>query len=227
MPGSLRMLPNRALLAPLAAQEGLVPELEILDPGTGKSQSAFHFVACGASLLAAYAEPNCFPGADRRTKRRGSSWVTRNFNSEGSRRAVIFLAQAMALLLAEVVKRAGHLEDAERQLSFQRLIQDVYPLDQDELQRLEESLAEYRTLDFHEIRSDIWATETGTGYHLALKKEESPDDDPDLVQVQENYAASYLRGTASVTAIRLVIGRSGLHRSMTSWSVRVALLMTR
>jgi hypothetical protein len=204
---------HRALLAPLADERGLDYEREVLDPGNGPDREAFHCVICGSGLLSAYTYPEGFPSADRRTKRRGAKWMTRSFASEGGRRAAVFLAQALATLLAESVRQAGHEADAERQLAFRRLIQEIYPLDQEALGQLEACRAEYRTFDTHEVRREIMiGVETGTGYHRALRDPsvldgKSPDEDAEMVELQQRYAGAHLRGMASWTAIEMVLGK--------------------
>lgn len=70
--------------------------------------------------------------------------------------------------------------------------------------------AEFRTLISHELR-DFGAPPTG--YHVALLDPEcgDPDNDPELVEIQLAYAASFMRRTATLGAIEVAIGPGDYH----------------
>lgn len=201
----------RKLLAPLAAQQGLSYELELLSPGNAASQNAFHFVYCGASLLSFFTEPDSFPSEDRKTQRRGAKWMRKGFGDDGGRTAAIFLAQALATFLAETTKSAGHQADSEISLQLRNLIQDIYPLDQDATAQLEECRAEYRTRETFEVRPDISKGVQGaSGYHVALLNRDfldgmHPEEDPEMVEAQQRHASKYFRGMAGLIALKMVL----------------------
>lgn len=202
----------RKLLSPLAAKHGLSYDIELLEPGNDAAQNAFHFVYCGASLLSFFTEPDGFPSEGKRVKKRGAKWMRRDFGNLGGQEAAIFLAQALAIFLAEMTKQHGHSGDADISLYFRDLIQKHYPLNEAATDRLEECRTEFRTRETFEVRPDVARTKLGgTGYHLALLDRGfldgmHPEEDPQMVDAQKRHASQYLRGKASLAAIEMVLG---------------------
>ncbi len=203
---------QRAVLTPLAASRGLDYELEFLAPGASEAGQAYGFVSCGAELLLLLTYAEGFPSKDRRATKRGVKWVVRGTTSEGAQTAAVMLAQAMALQFELLTRREGdeHSEGVHR--SFRELIQRVYPLGDEALERQQEFASEYRVMETHEVPRDVQVgVRMGTGYHVALRdpefsEYENVDEDEHLVEVQKRYADGYLRSMANLYAIELIVG---------------------
>jgi hypothetical protein len=94
----------------------------------------------------------------------------------------------------------------------------VYPLEPELLQRIDDCRAEYRVLDTHEVRGAIRVgAEIGTKYHVALIAPgenwgSDPDNEPEALEVQHNYAGQYLRSNAMLIVIELLVGREQFTR---------------
>ncbi len=203
---------RRALLTPLAEGQGLSYDQEHVEPGRSDQQKAYHFMSCGCDLLSAYLTREGIPTTDRKTAKRGTKWLAESFGDPPAQIAAGFLAHALSAWLEEVRHRGGAPEVAAVQRDLRAIIQRVYLLDDEVLALVDECRAEYRVMDTHEVRDRTKVlTGGGTGYHMALldpewTEAESPDDDPELVEVQMNYAGRYLRGMAGIHAIRITIG---------------------
>jgi hypothetical protein len=198
----------RELLSPLAASVGLDFNAETIRPGNLPVQVAYAFVASGAQLLAAYAEPDQVPSVDKRTSKRVAKAMVRSFGRPEARGAAVFLAQAFAVDMYEFLRFCGHEDSSEVHLGFRDLIQEHFPLSDELAVRLDATRAEYRTMETHEVRDEVrtWV-EIGTGYSRALLGgERDPDEDEELVEIQRSYAGTFLRAHAGLTAIELTIG---------------------
>jgi hypothetical protein len=200
---------RRQVLEPVAASADLSYDLEGLDPGTSPIQLAYGLVTCGTDLLLGCAEPDegAFPALNKRARKRGAKAVARAANGSGARAASVLLAHAMATYLAETLPYVGDAERAARQGPLRDLIARHFPISDDGLQAVEDGRAEYRTLDTHRVREEVYiGAESGTGYHHALMRGEDPDDDPEIVNVQVIYAGRFLRLSALRVAIRTTVG---------------------
>jgi hypothetical protein len=203
----------RRLLSPLADSVGLDFYVETLSPGNTPVQAAFAFVGCGGFLLASFMDPECVPSLDKGTQKRVAKAMSRGFGQPGARDAAVFLAQAYAIDLYEFFRFRGDQASGEPQLRFRQLVQQHFPLSDDLVARLDSTRAEYRTLEFHEVRDEVrhWS-EMGTAYSRALVDPDfldgrDPDEDEEAVEIQRRYAGTFLRGHAVLTAIELTIGR--------------------
>jgi hypothetical protein len=203
---------RRALLSELASRQGLDYDTEALSPGTSPEQHAYHFVSCGADLLIALTRPESIPSKSKRTRKQVAKAIGANIESRRAQEAAVFLAHAMACLLCEAHEDARHPDEAALHLAFRGLVHDSYPIPETTIALVEDCRAEHRVMDTHEVRREVAiAVESGTGYHRALLDPDflggrNPDEDPDLREIQERYANSYLRGRAVLTALRLVLG---------------------
>ena len=196
----------------MAAAKGLDYDMEVLAPSSTEEGQAFGFVACGADLLLGLTYADGFPSTDRRTVKRGTKWVVMGAAGEGGQLAAIFLAQAMALSMELLQRRAGDELSAREHHEFRDLIQRVYPLPAHALEQLGGLDEEYRVMDTHEVSERVRkGLSMGTGYHMALMNPgfsefENVDDDKGLVESQERYADAFLCSTANLYAIEMVIG---------------------
>ncbi len=202
---------RRELLTPLAAEKGLSYDAEVISPGRSPEQNAYHFVSCGADILVAFCDADAFPCGDRKTSRRGAKLISRSLSGPGPRRAAIFLARALTVLLHDTV-RPPNPELAHTHALILNLIDEHYPLDDAALELIEQCRAEFRVMDTHEVRQEVRSGYAmATAYHLALLDPPSadstnPDDHPELVDIQTQYASRYLRGMAGLIAIKITIG---------------------
>ncbi len=202
---------RRDLLTPLAAEKGLSYNSEVISPGRSPEQNAYHFVSIGADILVALCNADAFPTADRKTSRRGSKLLSKSLTGPGARRAAVFLARVFTVLMHDTVRPPRPDLSHARPLILE-LIGEHYPLDQDALDLIEECRAEFRVMDTHEVRGEVRAGYgIMTAYHIALidpalTASGNPDDDPELVRMQTDRAARYLRATAGLNAIRMTIG---------------------
>lgn len=202
---------RRELLTPLAAEKGLSYNAEVISPGRSPEQHAYHFVSIGADILVALCEVDAFPSADRKTSRRGAKLLSKSLSGPGARRATVFLARVFTVLMHETV-RPPNPEIAHVRPLILELIDEHYPLDQEALELVEGCRAEFNVMDTHEVRDEVRAGYgIGTAYHMALidpslTTSGNPDDDPELVRIQTERAATYLRATAGLNAIKMTIG---------------------
>ena len=205
-PGLIR----RAILTPLAASRGLDYELESMAPGTSEAAQAYGFVSCGAELLLGLTYAEGFPSKDRRATKRGVKWVIQGATGTGAQTAAVLLAQAMALELEIVMRRVGDNNSADLHRGFRELIQRLYPLSGRDLEHVESLDKYHRVMDTHEVPDEGRAL-SPTGYVWALvdpshDAHADPDADEDLVESHTRFADAYLRSTAELYAIELVVG---------------------
>ena len=200
---------RRAMLAQLAWDGGALDvDLELIAPSDHDAAHAFHLVSCGAELLIGIADADRFPSPDERTRERGADALMRWAGTPQGGSAAVFLAQAIALLVEELQRRAGHDDWADQHRGLRELIQRCYSLDEDDLAVQRVLAKEFRTLEDHVVRRE--GGEIGNGYHIALHDPDwsefgDVDDDKNLVEIQERYAGCYLRARANLHAIKMVL----------------------
>jgi hypothetical protein len=107
MVASRYALVRRGVLTPLATAKGLDYDTETLASSSTEEGQALGFVACGADLLLGLTDADGFPSKDRRTIKRDTKWVMKGAPGEGGQLAAIFLAQAMALSMELLQRRAA------------------------------------------------------------------------------------------------------------------------
>ena len=198
---------RRALLEPFALSHQLDYNLEVISPGSTSPQIALQLVGCGADLLSGLMYPDAVPTPDPKVAKRTAKLVARRFGTDGSRRAAVFLAQAMAAWFVEMVSRAKEPGSARVHARLGDLIQEFSALDPAELAAIQELCAEYRVMDDHNTTGRFPAT----GWYMALADPEfaegrDVDTDPELIQAQSRYASRYLRLGAECRAIAITIG---------------------
>ena len=205
---------RRAMLTQLAWDGGALDvDLELIAPSDHDPAHAFHLVSCGADLLVGFAYPERFPSGDERTRERGAKAMMKWAGTPQGGSAAVFLAQAVALLLEELQRRAGHGESADTQRGLRELIQRCYPLDEEDMAVQRDLSKEFRVLGDHVVPyEDSSGIQLPTGYHLALldpdywlEGVDNVDDDKNLVEIQERYAGCYLRARANLHAIKMVL----------------------
>jgi hypothetical protein len=202
---------RRDLLTALAAEKGLSYNSEVISPGRSPEQNAYHFVSIGADILVALCDADAFPAADRKTSRQGAKLLSKSLTGPGARRAAVFLGRVFTVLMHDTV-RPPNPDIAHARPLILELIDEHYPLDQDALDLVDECRAEFRLMDTHEVRGEVRAGYgIMTAYHMALidpalTASGNPDDDPELVGMQTDRAARYLRAMAVLNAIRMSIG---------------------
>ena len=208
----------REVLEPVAAARGFDYDYEVLDPSPGRDAAPLHFVMCGARILLALTYADEFPSSSKLTAWRGARAVRRRMSDPLAGTAAVVLTQALAALLEEVTARAGEEPSAAIHRECAHLVQAAYPLAPELLARIDACRAEYNVIDTHEVREEVRiGVEIPTKYHLALMAPgehwgSDPDSDPEAVAIQQGYAAQYLRGTATLLALEVLLGEEEFER---------------
>jgi hypothetical protein len=198
---------RRRLLVPLAQRYRLDYDQQVMYPGSTEPEVAYQLAGCGADLLSALRYSDSVPTVDARTAASVAKLVDRSFGSEGGQHAATFLAQAFAVWMVEMMSRAGDEDSATTHAMLRDLVQEFFPIDASDLERIEELRAEYRVLDTHEIAG----RHPATGWYMAqldadFAEGRDPATDPDLIQTQLRYASRYLRLRAECRAIEICSG---------------------
>ena len=194
-------------MTPLAEKYGLDYSLEVVAPGSSAPQIAVQLVSCGTDVLSGLRYPDSVPTADRRVAKAVAKAIQNVFVKGEGRRAAIFLAQAVSILMAEMTARDGEPASSASHTKLGALVQAHFTLDAADRDCLDEMGAEYRVMDDHEIEGRVPAT----GWYMALNDPEfaegrDPDTDPELRTVQLRYASRYLRLQAERHAIAICLG---------------------
>jgi hypothetical protein len=120
--------------------------------------------------------------------------------------AAIYLTHAFAVFMEETMIRAGHPDQGELHRQAGQFFQEQMPLSDELHGELAEVRAEFTRLDTREV-----PTMPLNGFHMALLDPGSGDpDDPELIEVQTNFARRHLRLSACTTAIRLTLSEKQL-----------------
>ena len=192
----------RRLLGPPAVELGLSSyEQELLSPSGGEASRALHMLMCGARLLADLREPEMFPALDKRGSRRGGKYIDRRFAGPDGLPAATYLTRALAMLMEETMNRADEPEQAEFHRQAAEVFANYFPL----AATLEEELAELR-VEFTRLDTREPAPMPLNGWHMALTDSDLWDvDDPELIEIQLNFAKRQLILAADLTAVRLTL----------------------
>jgi hypothetical protein len=175
------------------------PAGDYMRPGNSPPEQAFQLLKCGLEMLLIAAEVY-FPVRSRKYQKKGPKWLRTGVLYHGEGGALV-LARAAPLLM---VKADGFLEvdqppelttEHHRQLFGQ--VQSFYPLSKLLGNLLEDMEAEFKVMENHEPRDKVVSgEERGTEYSQALMRGENPDEDPELVAAQREFAIDYFIDTA-------------------------------
>lgn len=198
---------RRRLMEPLAVRKGLVYDHEALAPGSSPAQIAFQAVGCGADVLSGLRYPDNIPTENRRVGKAVARDVAGRFGGEESRHAAIFLAEAFAVWFEEMTTHEGDSTSAAVHLFLRNLIDEFFPLEERDHDRLTSLREEFRVLETHDVEGRFPAN----GWYMALRDAEfaegrDPHTDPELLQVQLRYASYFLRLGTEKYAIAVCVG---------------------
>jgi hypothetical protein len=162
--------------------------------GNSPAEEAFQLLKCGIEMLMIMSS-SYFPTLDRKTQRKGPRWLQSGVLFHGEN-GMMILARAAPALMA---RADGRLEvdqppgiTAADHLKLFDQVQSFYPLNKahgDSMARME---AEFKVMEKKEPRAEvIEGEEQANEYSQALLRDENPDDDPELVERQREYATDY------------------------------------
>jgi hypothetical protein len=192
------------MLQPKALAYDLDPAGEYLKPGNSPPEQAFQVLKCSSDMVL-YLADNAFPVPDRKIKNRGGKWVRQVFHLFGEPGTLI-LSHAVPALLATVGGRLSGDEPPELTADHHRrmyeTVRSFYPLGKYRAGLIEQFLAEFTVMERHKPRKAVAeGTERANEYSQALMRGENPDDDPELVRMQQEYARDFFIDRAISRAI--------------------------
>jgi hypothetical protein len=195
---------RRDVLERAARRAGLDSDLALFTAPRTDTERAYALLGCGVDILVDFTDPDTFPSPERRVARRGARQVRKRFKSDDAVTAASFLAQAMGLLRANLDPALGETETAASEL-----VQEVFPISDDDLATLDRLAGEFRVLETGQLRPDFaLGAETGSGYHLALLDGQDPSHDEELVEAQRRYATGFLITEAERHALSVLLDES-------------------
>ena len=195
------------MLKPLAHKYGVDPAGDHMRPGNSSAEKAFQLLKCGTEMLL-YVADHAFPTIDRRSRRNGPKWIRQGILFTGRHGSLLF-GRAAPLLLAKMDGRVSGDEPPELTVELHRALYDMissfYPFPKANLFTVDELMGEYTVMEKHLPRKEVLEGEhRPNAYSEALMRDENPDDDPELVAMQRDYARDFFIDTA----IHLGVGRS-------------------
>jgi hypothetical protein len=207
-----RRLPylRRESLKRLALAYDLEPDGDYHKPGNSASERAFHLVQCGFDLTVSLFKSG-FPTVDRRTQRRSAKFGLDNL-IYGYRVAVL-AGYCLPWLMMNTDGRLLDMDDdegvvgREHHEALLRSIAEFFPLSGKQATSFQMFPDEFKVLETHEPRDRVAErAATGTRYSEALMRGENPDDDPELVREQWEYARDWFINQASIRVLRELMG---------------------
>jgi hypothetical protein len=183
------------------------PTDDYMRPGNNPPETAFQLLRVGLEMLL-YMTDNGFPTFDSRTLKKAPKYL---------RQSLLFYGDMGALVLAHTVplsyvKENGHLSgDEPPELTVdhhRRLYETVssfYPFKRMGTTVAQDCLREYTVLEKHELPEEVVNEEQppANEYSQALLRGENPDEIPELVAMQREYARDFFIEKATTRAIKL------------------------
>jgi hypothetical protein len=182
------------------------PEGDYLRPGNSPPERAFQVLSCSLDFLI-YLGDVAFPALDKRTRKRGAKWLRQALLFFGGNASVL-LANAVPLLMVETGGRLSPADPAdpvvspEQHLRLHKAVQSFFPIGRKDEGFMDRCLAEFRVMEAHEPRERVREGEQEPNeYSAALLRGENPDDDPELVAMQREYARDWFIDRATFGAV--------------------------
>jgi hypothetical protein len=183
------------------------PDGDYMRPGNNPAETAFQLLKLGLDMLL-FMTDNGFPTLDSRTRKKAPKYLRQSLLYYGQPGTLIF-AQTLPLLY---VKERGHLsgdEPPELTVEHHRKLYDTvssfYPFKRMGSEVYEPFLREYNVLEEHELPEDVVEGEKppANEYSEALLRGENPDERPELVAMQREYARDFFIEKATTRGIKL------------------------
>jgi hypothetical protein len=180
------------------------PSGDYMRPGNTPPEQAFQLLRCGLAMLLTVAD-TAFPSLDRRTQKRGPKYLRSSLLFYGEVGMLVF-AQAAPLLLW---KLDGHLSGteppeltAEHHRKFFETVISFYPYRKGGINVPEILLKEFKVMEDQELRESVTeGLQSPNEYSQALMRGENPNEDPELVAIQREYATDFFIDRAIMLAI--------------------------
>jgi hypothetical protein len=182
------------------------PTRDYMKPGNSPPEQAFMVASCSLDFLIHLSQV-AFPAVGRRTRKRGGKWVMQALLFHGGAGMELLAHASPALMVAmdgrlSADQPAESVIGADHHLRFQKAVESFYPLGLDRRKFLENCLAEFRVMETHEPRGPVVeGTQSANEYSQALLRGENPDDDPELVSMQREYARDFFIDRATYDAV--------------------------
>jgi hypothetical protein len=176
-----------------ALKYDLEPDGEYMRSGNNPAETAFQLVRCGMEMLLVVADRG-FPSLDKRLQKKVGKYIRQAILYYGDRGAII-LGQLTPLLY---VKVGGHLSGdeppeltVEHHRELYETVSSFYPyLTDAEMAR--KCMREYRVLEEHELPEAVQSGERAPNpYAEVILQGGNPDDDPELVSLQRDWARDF------------------------------------
>jgi hypothetical protein len=199
------------MLKAKALAYGVDPAGDYMRPGNNPAEQAFQLLRCGLEMLLIVSSAY-FPTLDRKSQRRGPKWLRAAVLYWGDRGTMILARAAPALMARtdgwlDVDQPSELTPDHHRKLFDQ--VQSFYPLSKFFSEYVNEMEAEFKVMEEHKPRKEIvGGEEPPNEYSQALLRGENPDDDPELVATQREYATDYFIDTAHHQAISTALDKN-------------------
>jgi hypothetical protein len=170
------------------------PAGDYMRPGNNPAEQAFQLLKCGLEMLL-LASSVYFPALDKKYQKKGPKWLRSGVLYHADRGTLI-LARAAPLLLARVNGRLDVDQPPELTTDHHRRlfdqVQSFYPLSVYHKEYVKEMQAEFTVMEEHKPRKAVSeGDEPPNEYSEVLLRGENPDDDPELVERQREYATDY------------------------------------
>jgi hypothetical protein len=183
------------------------PADDYMRPGNNPAETAFQLLRHGLDMLL-FMTDNGFPTLDSRTRKKVPKYVRQSLLFYGWSGMLIF-AQTLPLLY---VKEKGHLsgdEPPELTVEHHRKLYDTvssfYPFKRMGETVDEPFLRQYKVLEEHELPQEVVDGEQppANEYSEALLRGENPDERPELVAKQREFARDFFIEKATTRGIKL------------------------
>jgi hypothetical protein len=202
-----------AVMQRQAHRMGLDPSGDYVKPGATPAEQAY-VVGLSAFDLLVQISHTAFPAVSGRTRRKGGKYL-RHVLLYRAENGVEMLAKAIPGVLAATNGRlspdqpAETVVDADYHMRVRRACESFYPVGAGKQGFfLERCLTEYRVMETHEPRPAVVEGEQSANeYSQALMRGENPDDDPELVRQQRDYARDYFIAWATSVAVRSALDK--------------------
>jgi hypothetical protein len=183
------------------------PADDYMRPGNNPAETAFQLLRIGFEMLL-FMTDNGFPSLDSRTRKKVPKYLRQALLYYGGSGMLVF-AHTLPLLY---VKEKGHLsgdEPPELTVDHHRRLYDTvssfYPFKRMGSTVDQPFLREYKVLEEHELPEEVVEGEDppANEYSEALLRGENPDERPELVAMQREWARDFFIEKATTRGIKL------------------------
>ena len=187
-----------------AVAYGIDPDGDYMRQGNSPAEEAFQLIKCGLEMLLHVSE-HAFPTLDKRARKKGPKWIREAVLYSGDRGSML-LAHAMSGLMAKMDGRLTGDEPpeltAERHQKLHDNVKSFYPVKKAQ-GYIDGCMREFEVMETHEPRPIVTeGSQPANEYSQALMRGENPDEDPELVAMQRDYARDYFIDRAIYVAVR-------------------------